>query len=669
MSKKNKAPDIQVRSGVLSCFNYKKKTLLQKEAYELSPMYWKCFRQGTSGTVIMQGHRSEMSNKGKPRVSMVVNGCTTELLPPILKSKGTDYAGNDNYLGIQAEDDKIVFLKAEGRSQRDLWYNDIIEALGDRASTTTNTMASIPEQRSPSQERPPMIPLEDTLDNDNLSLGGKASGQSDVYTVPYQDYEPMRCSVSTDDDGCSWTGTKPSPSITTKHNSPPIVSDVGEEDGLVSEQADLDEDGYVFPSVFAKKTIDADVVEDAPSNGSSLSLSKTSPLNVPRLPEAKPLLPEAKPLLPAAVDDRPAISSDFLESLKHAQESKPRPFDGSPEKPRYTAVTRRTKPPLPETPPKMPLAIPKELKQPTLETKSATEENVSPAKSPVKAVKTPEREPARKSRRKPLKMPPPLPAGGNSKPRSIIGNSSNERQESLPPLPPVPQARARPSPGEATSSSSETSPVKQHGAETNEKVYQLVRSFRSTQMSHDAKAVEIAKDVLLEKDALKLSTIKDIVYISGFRVEPSTSELLVGDEVFMINDQAVSSVEEATKCIQANEGETVTFSVKKIPHGVLSYISRPQEPTIDLKKLGLTLVGNEVTKFDSEGLVARSGIPSRQLVPGITNNGELVNWALTQMNMIPISVSVTSAQVEEILADCGNNVALVFHPADFAAAL
>ncbi|XP_030841262.1 uncharacterized protein LOC115923989 [Strongylocentrotus purpuratus] len=188
-------------------------------------------------------------------------------------------------------------------------------------------------------------------------------------------------------------------------------------------------------------------------------------------------------------------------------------------------------------------------------------------------------------------------------------------------------------------------------------------------MSHDAKAVEIAKDVLLEKDALKLSTIKDIVYISGFRVEPSTSELLVGDEVFMINDQAVSSVEEATKCIQANEGETVTFSVKKIPHGVLSYISRPQEPTIDLKKLGLTLVGNEVTKFDSEGLVARSGIPSRQLVPGITNNGELVNWALTQMNMIPISVSVTSAQVEEILADCGNNVALVFHPADFAAAL
>ena len=40
----------------------------------------------------------------------------------------------------------------------------------------------------------------------------------------------------------------------------------------------------------------------------------------------------------------------------------------------------------------------------------------------------------------------------------------------------------------------------------------------------------------------------------------------------------------------------VTFSLKKLPHGVLSYISRPQESSIDLKKLGLGLRGNEVKK-------------------------------------------------------------------------
>ncbi|XP_063963327.1 uncharacterized protein LOC129272348 [Lytechinus pictus] len=669
MSRKNKAPDIHIRSGVLSCFNYKKKGLLHKEAYELSPIYWKCFRHGTNGNVLLQGYRSEVSHKDKPRVSMVVNGCTTELLPPLLKSKGIDYPGNDNYLGIQTAEDKIVFLKAEGRSQRDLWYKDILEALGDDpGKTTTKAMTSITEEHSTTQERPPMPSLDDKIDNDNRSLSTKAQGprpgHSDVYHVPYEDYEPMRCSVSTDDDGISWPGTKPSPSTSTKHASP-IISDAGDEDAFVSEPGDMDDDGYIFPTNLAMNISDvhSEGVEEPPSAETSHSSAKTAPLNGPRLPEAKPV-----PVILVAAEDRPAISSDFIESLKQAQESKTRSADSSPEKPRYTPLARRTKPlppPLPDNLPKV--VMPKELKQPTPEMKSATEETVSP---PVKTpLKVPEGEQGRKSRRKPLKMPPPLPAGGNLKPKTFLGNSSSDRHETLPQLPPFPQARIRTNQGDSNTSSSETSPVKQPVAEANEKVYQLVRSFRSTQMSPDTKSIEIAKDLLEEKESLSVTVIKSMVYISGFRGELCTTELLIGDEVHRINGQAVTSAEDTHKYIHDHEGDTVTFSIKKIPHGVLSFISRAQEPSPDLKKLGLTLAGNEITKFDSEGLVARSGIPSRQVAPGITNGGELVNWALTQINMIPISANVTPAQVEDILSDSGNNLALVFHPTDFAAAL
>ena len=65
---------------------------------------------------------------------------------------------------------------------------------------------------------------------------------------------------------------------------------------------------------------------------------------------------------------------------------------------------------------------------------------------------------------------------------------------------------------------------------------------------------------------------------------------------------------------------------------------------IDCGKLFISIY-MQVIKFESEGLVARSGIPSQVQVPGITNGGELGNWALTQVNMIPVSASATPTEV------------------------
>ena len=58
----------------------------------------------------------------------------------------------------------------------------------------------------------------------------------------------------------------------------------------------------------------------------------------------------------------------------------------------------------------------------------------------------------------------------------------------------------------------------------------------------------------------------------------------------------------------------------------------------------------QVIKIGS-GLVARSGIPSQVQVPGITNGGELGNWALTQINMTPVSLNDSAIEVSILLTN------------------
>ena len=78
-------------------------------------MYWKCLRNERTESVFLLAFRSEQSTRGKPRLHYAVNGCTTELLPPILRSKVKERGDGDHFICIQTDDEKIVFLQAVGR--------------------------------------------------------------------------------------------------------------------------------------------------------------------------------------------------------------------------------------------------------------------------------------------------------------------------------------------------------------------------------------------------------------------------------------------------------------------------------------------------------------------------------------------------------------------------
>ena len=47
----------------------------------------------------------------------------------------------------------------------------------------------------------------------------------------------------------------------------------------------------------------------------------------------------------------------------------------------------------------------------------------------------------------------------------------------------------------------------------------------------------------------------------------------------------------------------------------------------------------------SEGLVAKSGSPSRPQTHGVVNGGMLVNWGLVEINQSPVSFDSSPAEV------------------------
>ncbi|XP_071483294.1 uncharacterized protein [Diadema antillarum] len=612
MSRRRASDITELRSGVLSLFSSKKRSLLQKESYELSPMYWKCCRNAKSNTVFLLGYRSEQSrNSGKHRLQIVVNGCTKELLPPILRAQNDEEVGN-NYLCIQTDDDKLVFLKAEGNLQRDKWYTSLMEALGVQRpekihSASTSDLSTVGFTLAAQS----MVVIEESEISGNERSEKPVPQRRNelVYHEPYQALENMGCSNSTDDDSNSW----PCPRLTSSRVDLATAADVGTDDSSSSNR-EVDDDGYIFPikaSAPRKPTVEEAVSETGSSGSGS--------------PPRKPTLLDS-PLTTRA--ERDAFRSELREltlTKKPAPEDSDLADKGSSSPPR-----KLNNKPLPGPPTK------------AKETKSS-----EPSKTG-----------SMKSVKKPLKLPPPIPAGGNQKPRP-----ANVNKQELP-APPQPSLRPRLGNPPAPPPPSPCKPTANIGNE----IYSLVKSFRSNQMSPDTKAVEIARE-LLKENSLTFITIQNKVYIGELGVELAKCDLFIGDEVQRVNEQAVTTAEGAFLHLQSTDGDSVSLYIKKIPYGVMSYISRPLETSLTLDKLGLTLAGNEVTHISTEGLVARSGIPSRQQAPGVTNDGQLGNWALTQLNMTPVSAGLDTAEVERKLAEAGNMVALVFQPVDFANAL
>eukprot|EP00057_Strongylocentrotus_purpuratus_P019561 XP_011674035.1 PREDICTED: uncharacterized protein LOC105442983 [Strongylocentrotus purpuratus] len=101
-------------------------------------------------------------------------------------------------------------------------------------------------------------------------------------------------------------------------------------------------------------------------------------------------------------------------------------------------------------------------------------------------------------------------------------------------------------------------------------------------------------------------------------------------------------------------------------HGILCHVILSTNGDVDSLGLGFgnQSQGNEVTAMHSEGLVAKSGSPSRPHTHGVVNGGMLVNWGLVEINQSPVSFDSSPADVRDQIQRSGCELALVFLPMD-----
>ncbi|XP_078668063.1 uncharacterized protein LOC144909752 isoform X2 [Branchiostoma floridae x Branchiostoma belcheri] len=152
------------------------------------------------------------------------------------------------------------------------------------------------------------------------------------------------------------------------------------------------------------------------------------------------------------------------------------------------------------------------------------------------------------------------------------------------------------------------------------------------------------------------------VWIAGWKEKeaPALKQYFyVGDCVYAINDQRVNTADDARRTIQTSMKDQIIFLIKRLPHANVVTLRR----TTDGEKLGIDIKTNhaEITAVDPDGLAGQQG-----LKPKYSMNNYQVNWTITKINSLPVSIlAVQEKEVQRRIWEGGLQLTLVLQPSDF----
>ncbi|XP_063966599.1 uncharacterized protein LOC129278365 [Lytechinus pictus] len=198
-----------------------------------------------------------------------------------------------------------------------------------------------------------------------------------------------------------------------------------------------------------------------------------------------------------------------------------------------------------------------------------------------------------------------------------------------------------------------------------ESLHAYIQRFRGELFRKDGFVVEVDKTDL-SPQTIKLVCVGDCICVAALPGTKLHSLLHVDDVIVKVNRQTLPSVDFCYTLFRTTDENKVQLHIKRVMHGIMCHVTMSANGDVD--SLGLEFgnqsQGNEVTSMDFDGLVAKSGYPSRPQTHGAVNGGILVNWSLVEINQSPVSLDSSPKDVLDQIRRSGCELALVFIPVD-----
>ncbi|XP_072030496.1 uncharacterized protein [Amphiura filiformis] len=174
---------------------------------------------------------------------------------------------------------------------------------------------------------------------------------------------------------------------------------------------------------------------------------------------------------------------------------------------------------------------------------------------------------------------------------------------------------------------------------------------------------------LSPRDAMRLAFVKvdGLMYIwlnhwdsSGCPLEETVHP---GDQIQRINgvDMKNFDIAFAKQMMENMKEEKIRFSIRRAPYANVLHIQLSQFSG----DLGVDIEGNVITKVYPDGLFRKH---LRSKATGVLSP-DLVNWAITEINMQPVNQNYSTSQIRYLLDKSVTEVALVIQPSDLIQAM
>ncbi|XP_063966412.1 uncharacterized protein LOC135156805 [Lytechinus pictus] len=203
------------------------------------------------------------------------------------------------------------------------------------------------------------------------------------------------------------------------------------------------------------------------------------------------------------------------------------------------------------------------------------------------------------------------------------------------------------------------------GVLNGEPFHAYTKRFRSELFKKDGIVVEVDKTDLTPS-TIKFVCVADYICIAALPSTKIHPLLHVDDVIVKVNRQTLTSINFCYKLFRTTDENKVQLHIKRVMHGVMCHVTMSANGDVD--SLGLEFwnqsQGNEVTSMDCDGLVAKSGNPSRPQAQSVVNGGMLVNWSLVEINKSPVSLDSSPEEVLDQIRRSGCELVLVFIPVD-----
>ncbi|XP_077868469.1 uncharacterized protein LOC144359146 [Saccoglossus kowalevskii] len=165
---------------------------------------------------------------------------------------------------------------------------------------------------------------------------------------------------------------------------------------------------------------------------------------------------------------------------------------------------------------------------------------------------------------------------------------------------------------------------------------------------------------------IALVSIARNVWIAGWKsTNPIVKEYFnIGDKILAINGVYVKSVSDAYAKIEITTTPEVEVKVARLPLGELYTLKKTEKEDwgIVLKTMNVRFpVHSEITQVVINGIAHQAGLKHK--CNGIS--GRLCNWAITEINLQPLGLSISKKDVRRLLDTPKTEISLLVQPCDF----